>query len=46
MTPGRHPAKWKQPPQATPMRQITLVCCKVHKAHLVAAATFATHTNA
>ena len=41
ITPGRHPAEWKQPSQEGALRCVALVGCTVHEAHLAAAAAVA-----
>ena len=43
ITPGRHPAEWKQPSQEGALRCVALVGCTVREAHLAAAATIAAH---
>ena len=43
ITPGRHPAEWKQPSQEGPLRCVALVGCTVHEAHLAAAAALTAH---
>ena len=45
ITPGRHPAEWKQPSQEGALRCVALVDYTVHEAHLVAAAAVAAHGN-
>ena len=44
ITPGRHPAEWKQPSQEGALRCVALVGCTVHEALAVAAALTA-HDN-
>ena len=43
ITPGRHPAQWKQPSQEGALRCVALVGCTVHEAHLAAAAALTAH---
>ena len=43
ITPGRHPAEWKQPSQEGALRCVALVGCTVREAHLAAAAAVAAH---
>ena len=43
ITPGRHPAEWKQPSQEGALRCVALVGCTIHEAHLAAAAAVAAH---
>ena len=43
ITPGRHPAEWKQPSREGALRCVALVGCTVHEAHLAAAAAITAH---
>ena len=45
ITPGRHPAEWKQPSQEGALRCVALVGCTVHEAHLAAAAALTAHDS-
>ena len=43
ITPGHHPAEWRQPSEQGAVLCIALVGCTVHKGHLAAAAAIAAH---
>ena len=43
ITPGTHPAEWKQPSQEGALRCVALVGCTVHEVHLAAAAAVVAH---
>ena len=43
VTPGRHPAEWRQPSQEGALWYVALVGCTVHEAHLAAAVAITAH---
>ena len=43
ITPGHHPAEWRQPSRGTPLQRMVLVGCTLHEAHLVVAVAFMAH---
>ena len=44
--PGRHPAEWRKPKWAKPLRCAVLVGCTIHEGHLAASAVFTAYDDA